>query len=192
MGRSHLSERQDPELADLVRGPFVGRRKRAHSFQQVFGRNCRLGRLLCCSSIPSERREDAVNRLVKSRGRHLIAGWLVDNDLTDRGRRRQGWAGAMSCLRELFEQVTPCVLGTLSSPLNDIPPFTTTVYPGAEGITVRTLGIRPIHKPRHLSHGNLTDQCSSTLRSSFVAELSASVKCANHVGMRLNFEKGKT
>ena len=117
---------------------------------------------------------------------------MVDNDLTDRGRRRQGWAGAMSCLRELFEQVTPGVIGTLSSPLNKIPPFTTTAQPGIEGVTVRTLGIRPIHKLRHLPHDNLIDHRSPTLRSSFVAGLSASVKGAKYVGVRLNFEKGKT
>ena len=98
----------------------------------------------------------------------------------------------MSCLRELFEQVTPGVTGTLSSPLNDIPPFTTTDHPGTEGITVRTLGIRPIHKLRHLPHDQLIDHPSSTLRSSFAAELSASVKGAKHVGVRLKFEKGKT
>jgi len=112
---------------------------------------------------------------------------LVDNDLTDRGRRRQGWAGAMSCLRELFEQVTPGVVGTLLSPLNDIPPFATIDHPGAEGITVRTLGIRPIHKLRHLPHGDLIDHRSPTLRSSLAAELSASVKGAHSVGVRLKF-----
>lgn len=122
-----------------------------------------------------------------------MSGWLVDNDLTVKGRSRQGWAGAMSGLRELYLQETTGVLGTLGGDKTSIPPFQGLDRQAKEGSTVQTLGIRPVHelRDRRRAESSLGVAASGKSRS-FEAELVASVEDSHEVGLELVFDHGES
>lgn len=50
----------------------------------------------------------------------VIFGWLLEDDLDDRLRQQQGWAGVISLPRFLKLYTLRSVIGTISSPLNTI------------------------------------------------------------------------
>lgn len=122
-----------------------------------------------------------------------MVGWLVDNDLTVKGRSRQGWAGAMSGLRELYMQETKGVLGTLSGDEQSIPPFEGLESQDEEGSTVRTLGIRPIRElqDRRRAETKVTAEPSNK-SSSFEAELYAVIGNSQEIGLELIFDQGES
>ena len=120
-----------------------------------------------------------------------MIGWLVDNDLTDRGRRRQGWAGAMSCLRELFEQTTLDVIGALSSPVQEIPPFIAIGSPGNGAVAVHTLGIKPALEVLNAFTEVIGEQDLALLHSTFMYEFSTLINNAEFAGVRLQFGRGE-
>jgi beta-fructofuranosidase len=77
----------------------------------------------------------------KSR-RHIVWGWVLEEDLCDTLRSKQGWSGMLSMPRELFMQTLHNVVGTSKS---DIPSITSIEIEedGHGSFSVRTLASRP-------------------------------------------------
>jgi beta-fructofuranosidase len=75
-------------------------------------------------------------------GRHVVYGWVTEEDLPDNLRHAQGWSGVISLPRTVELQVLHNVVGARSSDLQTITSFEKEA--NSRGTyTVRTLGIRP-------------------------------------------------
>lgn len=77
-------------------------------------------------------------------GKRIVWGWIKEEDLTLARRESKGWTGYLSLQRELFLFSANNVVGTIGTPLEDIPSFKVIV--GDRGRTVQTLGIRPLQE----------------------------------------------
>jgi beta-fructofuranosidase len=85
-------------------------------------------------------------------GKRIVWGWIKEEELTLARREKKGWTGYMSLPRELFLYEKPNIVGTLQTPLHDIPALQLTGQPNGTSI-VRTLGTRPLDCLQTLRNG---------------------------------------
>ncbi len=77
--------------------------------------------------------------------RHIIWGWIPEDDLCDELRHQQGWSGVLSLPRELKIQTIERVVRASASKLEDITNIE--AEPDCSGtFTVRTLGNEPLSR----------------------------------------------
>jgi beta-fructofuranosidase len=81
-------------------------------------------------------------------GKRIVWGWIKEEDLTLARRESKGWTGYLCLQRELFLFTANNVVGTIGTPLEDVPSFK--VVEGDRGRTVQTLGIRPLQELQSL------------------------------------------
>lgn len=77
-------------------------------------------------------------------GQRIVWGWIKEEELTLARRESKGWTGYLSLQREIFLFSANNVVGTIGTPLKDIPSFKVL------GQTVQTLGIRPLPELQNL------------------------------------------
>ena len=86
----------------------------------------------------------------------FIIGWIPEDDIGEEGRNAQGWAGCLSLPRELFEQATPNVVGSLfSETLQETGLVQCSAKREDGSMEVRSLGIRPAKQLASLRKGSL-------------------------------------
>lgn len=74
--------------------------------------------------------------------KHVVWGWITEEDLCDDLRQQQGWSGALSMPRQLSLQTTHNVVGSMVSDLSSVTSIK--LSPGDEGtFTVQTLVSEP-------------------------------------------------
>ncbi|TPX13385.1 uncharacterized protein E0L32_006115 [Thyridium curvatum] len=75
--------------------------------------------------------------------RHIVHGWIPEEDITLNHAKRKGWNGSMALPREIFLLYIPMVVGALRTKLGDITSFE--IYEELDGsCSVLTLGVKPI------------------------------------------------
>lgn len=75
--------------------------------------------------------------------RRIVWGWIPEEDVPVGHLEKRGFNGCLGILRELFLVTIPHVVGTLRTPLDQLP--TVQCVPNENGTnTIHTLGIRPL------------------------------------------------
>lgn len=78
-------------------------------------------------------------------GERIVWGWVKEEELTLSRRESKGWTGYLSLPREVFLLTIRNVLGTLKSPLSEIPSLKLSKDERSDGTrVVQTMGIRPL------------------------------------------------
>ncbi len=142
--------------------------------------------------------------------RHIVWGWVIEEDLCETLRCKQGWSGMMSMPRELFMQTLENVVGASKSALSSI----TSIEIEEDGhgsFSVRTLASRPYlpltesirqspnARRSHLVKSKLgapdsnkvefTSECVRTARWELNCSFRVSKRCSK-VGVRISNSQG--
>ena len=82
-------------------------------------------------------------------GRHVLHGWIPEEDITIECARRKGWNGSLAIPREVFLLTIPAAVHALKSPLSEISCVETEARSDGS-FDLHTLGVRPISEMEHL------------------------------------------
>ncbi|KAJ5358604.1 glycosyl hydrolase [Penicillium cataractarum] len=128
--------------------------------------------------------------------KHIVWGWIAEEDLCDDLRHQQGWSGMLSMPRQLHLQTLHNVVGSLVSDLSSI----TSVKAESEGdgaSTIRTLACEPynplIQHLRSSPNAQLSRLGRSSLSPSGIeVGISREPQLSNHWELECSFNISKT